>query len=79
MDRLLSGREVADVLGVTPRTIRNYARRGELSRIRLSGKCSRYSSAEVAALIASRTETTERPAATPSAQRKRVAPRHEPE
>jgi excisionase family DNA binding protein len=42
MSALLTAREVADLLGVSPETILRWTRRGELAAIRLPGGALRY-------------------------------------
>jgi excisionase family DNA binding protein len=42
MSALLTAREVADLLGVSPETILRWTRRGELPAIRLPGGALRY-------------------------------------
>ena len=42
MNPLLTARQVADRLGVTPRTVLRWTRRGELPAIRLPGGALRY-------------------------------------
>lgn len=73
----MPAREVATMLGVTPRTVSNMVTRGQLHRIKLGRKISRYSEREVAALIAASTQNDERPAATPSVREVAASPAHE--
>lgn len=43
--------EVAEVLRVTPRTIRRWANEGRIARVHLGGRLTRYRDRDVAALI----------------------------
>lgn len=49
--RLLTTDEVAEILRVSPRTVRRMGARGDLARIRLGYRTMRYRSESVAALI----------------------------
>ncbi len=53
--RLLRPTEVAELLAVTPRTVRALADRGDQRRVKLSARATRYELAEVEAFIAERT------------------------
>jgi hypothetical protein len=48
---LVSRREAADMLGINPRTVREYERRGLLSPIRLNCRVIRYRREELERLI----------------------------
>lgn len=48
---LLTADQVALLLGVTPRTVRTWARKGALERVLLGGRLVRYTRASVAALM----------------------------
>jgi predicted DNA-binding transcriptional regulator AlpA len=76
-ERYLSPAEVAAILGVTTRTVANMAARGQLRRIILSRRMTRYVASDVADLITEATNA-ERPAATPGARKDASSPRHEP-
>jgi helix-turn-helix protein len=49
--RLLTADEVAQLLQIRPRTVRNWAREGRLERVRLSSKCVGFTAASTEALI----------------------------
>lgn len=51
LSSLLTRREVAELLRVTPRTIHTYERAGKLKPVRLSGRAVRYRRSEVEAFI----------------------------
>jgi excisionase family DNA binding protein len=51
IDPLLSGAEVAELLGVTTRTVRQLAANGELHRIVLGHRTTRYRAEDVATFI----------------------------
>lgn len=44
---LLCANELADYLGVTPQTVRNYARQGRLHTVKLTGHTTRYAAIAV--------------------------------
>ncbi|WP_241228456.1 helix-turn-helix transcriptional regulator [Corynebacterium hylobatis] len=48
---LMTGRQVADLLKVHPRTVRRWSTDGRLTRIRLGPRSIRYDAAEVQALV----------------------------
>jgi len=48
---LLNAEQVAELLGITPRSVRRLADAGELPRIRLGRRTCRYAPADVEALI----------------------------
>lgn len=48
---LLTPLEVAEILRVTPRTVRQWARDGRIERVRLGGRLARYTAESVEALI----------------------------
>lgn len=50
-DRLLTGREVAQMCGVTAETIVKWSRTGKLSAVRLSSRCIRYEQSAVEAML----------------------------
>lgn len=52
LSRLLRREEVADLLGVDPRTVRWYTELGRLPAVRLGRRTTRYRHEDVAALIA---------------------------
>jgi excisionase family DNA binding protein len=60
--RLLTARELAEMLAVSPETILRWTRRGELRAIRLPGRAIRYREAEVEEWLEQR--ATNRPPAT---------------
>ncbi|RSZ61555.1 helix-turn-helix domain-containing protein [Corynebacterium hylobatis] len=47
----MTGRQVADLLKVHPRTVRRWSTDGRLTRIRLGPRSIRYDAAEVQALV----------------------------
>lgn len=53
--RLLRPAEVADLLAITTRTVRALADRGDLRRVKLSARATRYELEEVETFIAERT------------------------
>ena len=59
-NRLMTGLEVARAFGVSPETIRKWARQGKLRAVRLSARCLRYSSDEIAELLAGTTKGVRR-------------------
>lgn len=50
-NRLLTGREVAQMCGVAAETIQKWARAGKLAAVRLSSRCIRYKLADVERLL----------------------------
>jgi len=54
-DRLLTARELAELVAVSPETILRWTRRGDLPAIRLPGGALRYAPAAVEAWLAART------------------------
>lgn len=54
--QLLTEAEVAHLLRCTTRTVANMAARGELSRIRIGRRMTRYRAEEVERLLTARTE-----------------------
>jgi excisionase family DNA binding protein len=56
-DRLLTAREVAELLGVSVETVLRWARRGELPAIRLPGGALRFRVDELDAWLAGRATT----------------------
>jgi excisionase family DNA binding protein len=57
--RLLTTREVADTLGVSPETVLRYVRRGELPAVRLPGGALRFREAELDAWLEQRATSQE--------------------
>jgi excisionase family DNA binding protein len=55
--RLLTPKEVAELLRVTPRTVRRWAAEGHLQRVRPGGRLSRYTPESVESLIRSTTNS----------------------
>ena len=53
-ERLLAAREVADRLGVTPRTVLRWTRRGDLPAVRLPGGALRYNEHQLDAWLTER-------------------------
>jgi predicted site-specific integrase-resolvase len=53
LPELLRPEEVAAALQVTPRTVRRWGATGQLERVRLGSRLTRYTAASVAALIGS--------------------------
>jgi excisionase family DNA binding protein len=53
-ERLLTAREVADMLGVSTETVLRWTRAGDLPAIRLPGGAIRYRPAELEAWLAAR-------------------------
>lgn len=51
-NRLLTGREVAQMCGVAAETIQKWARAGKLAAVRLSPRCIRFKLADVDRLLA---------------------------
>ena len=67
--RLLTAREVADVLGVNSETVLRWSRRGQLPTIRLPGGAIRYRESDFEAWLDERA-TTERGVVTHPASRR---------
>jgi excisionase family DNA binding protein len=59
-DRLLTARQVADLLGVSAETVLRWTRRGELPGFRLPGRALRFREDEVEAWLQERATTVER-------------------
>jgi excisionase family DNA binding protein len=53
-DRLLTAREVAELLGVSAETVLRWTRRGELPAIRLPGRAIRYRATDLDAWLLAR-------------------------
>jgi excisionase family DNA binding protein len=60
-ERLLRVDEVAAVLGIDPRTVKRLARAGELRRVVLGHRTTRYRASDLEALIAERTRSQHDP------------------
>ncbi len=56
--RLLTARQVGELLGVSAETVLRWTRRGELSAVRLPGGAIRYGQAELDAWLATRATPT---------------------
>jgi excisionase family DNA binding protein len=68
-DRLVTAREFADLLGVSPETVLRWTRRGELPAIRLPGRAIRYREAEIEEWLEQRATTTRGDVTTPAGRR----------
>lgn len=79
---LLNGEQVGELLGYTSRTVRSLAARGELPRVVLGPRSTRYRREDVEALIERRTVTLATSEAAPaqdgSAQARAGRPDNEP-
>lgn len=73
--QLLTGANVAELLGTTPRTVRHYAEVGRLPRVVLGRRSTRYRLADVLELIDS--STTTGPATNRARRERHIARAHE--
>jgi excisionase family DNA binding protein len=62
--RLLTARDVADLLGVSPETVLRWTRRGDLPAIKLPGGAIRYREHELDAWLIDRATSVTAPALT---------------